>query len=471
MVASAPNTRTRPNAAQKRVISKWLELAEDAKEKIVETSLVFPMLEVLGIKSQQIASCNIAIAGKPGLIPDVLVYQDLNQPPVLVIENKKRHPVLANASDTDFVSLCQQHLLYKEAVGYTSNGIQQYLNIDLIKPEFLASYGLVFSGDFFQLWRRVDGLIFPLTPIQRVTEASIPVLMQQLEYCLNNPQPALVSAVWNRKGGVAKTTNTLNIGATLALAGKKVLLVDLDPQQDLTKGLGLISRIPADYLKPCIDKFDLKEFEEVKSILDDRIQARTFPTTDSRGYSLSLLATNRESLEKFRDRHKDFSTAPAIVIKQIIKSLQSDYDYIFIDTSPSPDKLTESVLYSCDTVLVPFDFSDALHHAVEVYTQTVPKMRAIRSATEQLHLAPWNIGLVFSNCPADAGGLEKIAQAELEKRGFSGKQCETRLKTYAQTKIATFREAPVVCWQNSPITKLYSNLVNEVFLSHNFTDH
>ncbi len=183
-----------------------------------------------------------------------------------------------------------------------------------------------------------------------------------------------------------------------------------------------------------------------------------------------MLTTKRDSLEEFRDRKHGLSE-PAIVIKQIIKLLQPDYDYILIDASPSPDKLTEAVLYSCDTVLIPFDFSDALRHAVDVYTRIIPGMRRLRAATEQLHLAPWNLGIVLSNCPADAGGLEKMAQAELEKKNFTGKQCQTRLKTYAQTKMATFREAPVVCWQNSPITKLYANLVNEVFLSHNFTDH
>lgn len=295
--------------------------------------------------------------------------------------------------------------------------------------------------------------------------------MRQLEYCLQNPQPALVATVWNRKGGVAKTTNTLNIGATLALAGKRVLLIDLDPQRDLTKGLGLTRFLPS-YLKPCLDKLELHDLEEAKSILDGSIQTRTFPTTDNQKYSLSLLTTDRASLENFRDRKKElFTTSPAAIVKKIIQLLKPDYDYIFIDVSPSPDKLTESVLYSCDTVLIPFDFSDALRHAVDVYEETIPRMRNLRAANEQLHLAPWNLGIVFSNCPADAGGLEKLVQSELEKRSFVGKQCQTRLKTYAQTKIAGFREVPVICWQNSPITKLYANLVNEVFLSHNFTDH
>ncbi len=279
MVATAPNSKTKPNAAQKRVIARWQKLPDDYSEPQLSPDFLLPLFDELGVEFDR---RKVTPAVGNGLIPDLLVYQDANQPPVLTVELKKRASTLANASDETFVSQVEKHKLYKAAVGYTDNGIRQYLNIDLVKPEFLAPYGLVLNGDFFQLWRRIDGLIFPLTPIQRITKDSIPELMQQLEYCLSNPQPALVAAVWNRKGGVAKTTNTLNIGATLALAGKCVLMIDLDPQQDLTKGLGLRSPSLPDYLKPCIDKLDLKDLEEAKNILDSSIQTRTFPTTDSR---------------------------------------------------------------------------------------------------------------------------------------------------------------------------------------------
>lgn len=473
MVATAPGKqgRTRPSAAQKRVIDRWLQISKDVEysEANLTPNLFIPLLNELGLQfNQQKNTPQISNGTCGGLRPDLLVYADIAQPPVLTVELKRRVPLLANASDADFVQLVQQHQLYTDAVGYTDNGIRQYLNIDLVRPDCLAPYGLVFNGDFFQLWRRVDGLIFPLTPIQRVTEESIPELMQQLQYCLTNPQPALVATIWNRKGGVAKTTNTLNIGATLALKGKKVLLIDLDPQGDLTRGLG-VQNLP-NYIKPCVDRLDLQNFEETKAILKDSIQARTLPTSDNQSYELSLLTTDRASLENLRDKKSE--TSPSVFLKQVIQLLQPDYDYIFVDVSPSPDLLTQAVLYSCDTVLIPSDLgSKAVHHAVQLYEDLIPKMRTLRSARERLHLAPWNLGIVFSNCPADSDGLEKVVKAELEQKNFTGKQYKTRLRTYAQTKVAEFKGAPVVCWQNSPITKLYTSLTTEVFLSHNFIDH
>jgi hypothetical protein len=81
------------------------------------------------------------------------------------------------------------------------------------------------------------------------------------------------------------------------------------------------------------------------------------------------------------------------------------------------------------------------------------------------------LGLVFSNCPPDRGKtLDDCIQGELTKRSFTGKQCITHLRSYAQTKVAEFKHVPVISWRKSPITQLYTKLANEVFLNHNFAD-
>jgi cellulose biosynthesis protein BcsQ len=462
------------STAQKKIIDIWSALPPAYSEGDLQQNLVVPLLNALDISFYQIKiTPNISAPGVPALKPDLLVYQSTSHAPVLVIENKKRIPTIANTSEPNFTSFCLQNSLYKDAVGYqgsSGNGIKQYLSNALVDPGFLASYGLVFNGDFFQLWRRVDGLVFPLTPIQKVTKTSIPLLMYQLAYCLQNPQPALVAAVWNQKGGVAKTTNVINFGAALALQGKKVLLIDLDPQNDLTRGLGVSLNQYSDYLDPCIKKLQMDDLDTAKKILDVAIQSKKFPTTDRKEYVLSVLSATTKSLNEFRDD----DTVPTIFLfKKLINLLKPYYDYIFIDASPTFDKLTQCVLFACDTVSIPVDYGDkSLHHGVQLYQSTVPQIREIRAKNERLHLGPWNLGLVFSNCSSDTGTvLQNLIQQNLQNKNFAGKQCSTHLKNYSQAKIAEFKHAPAVCWQNSPITKLYTSLIDEIFLGHNFTDH
>lgn len=363
--------------------------------------------------------------------------------------------------------------MYKDAVGYnntSNNGIKQYLDNTKVPLDYLAAYGWVFNGDFFQVWRRVEGLVFPLTPVLKVTAANFPKLLRQLEYCLT-PQRALVTAIWNQKGGVAKTTNTINLGAALATEGKKVLLIDLDPQTDLTRGLKAKVQVK-NYLKDCSDQIQVKNDKTTKKILSNAVQLRNFQTTDSKPFSLSVLPGETEELKAFRDSTNFPDSLKRSFVKTIINLLSDDYDYIFIDASPTADILTLAMLASCDTVLIPVDFDKkSLHHAAGV-DKAIPRWRNARVQKGELPVAPWNLGLVFSNCPAEKGSiLQNHINDTITQLNFTGKPYKTELKSYAQTKVAEFQQRPVICWHKSPITKLYKNLAQEVFLQHNFIDN
>lgn len=453
--------------------------------------MVTPLLNSLGLNLTQI-KLNPSLGRGTGLIPDYLVYTDVDKPPKLVIEDKKRRSDLATISNEEFIQRCKQHTLYIQAVGYPiqtgNNGIKQYLdksnnNID---PNYLADYGLVFNGDFFQLWRRVDGLILPLTPIQRVTAESLPKLMKQLEYCLFSKPKALVNAIWNSKGGVGKTTNTLNLASVLALKSKKVLLIDLDTQNDLTRAFKLNPEDYSDYLEKCLYEISLKNFDNAKQILAQTIKTRIFPTNDQQTFSLSILPSEPQSLDYFKlgktkskeSKHSYGLSDPEKIqlINNLIGLLKEDYDYIFIDTSPASDIMTTAVVHSCDTILIPSDYSKkTIHHAAHLHEKSIPILRENKNKhrKEYLHISPWSLGIVFSNCPGDVqpnSRLETCIQKELTTKSFTGRQYKTRLKIYAQTKLAEFRQMPVICWQGSPITQLYHQLADEVFLTHNFID-
>ncbi|MEB3161569.1 MAG: AAA family ATPase [Synechocystis sp.] len=478
------------------LIEIWKSLPPSFPAASLEGNFINPMLQALGVKITEFVQGKSLGVGA-GLIPDYLVWQNginasnlsnnpPNIPPILVIEDKLRVPHLATASDSSFIQQCENSVDYLSAIqgNGASNGLKQYLDVSNLKIDrnMLASYGLVLNGDFFQLWRRVDGLIFPLTPIQRIKPETIPELMKQLEYVLKNPQPALVTAVWNRKGGVGKTTNTLNIGATLALKGKRVLLLDWDTQTDLTMAFKIDSETYHYYLTECLKNIYKDEYEVAYKIAKSNIKTARFKNTNGEKFTIDILPSNRNELYEIRDSsgsNKDKSQTSFGVgksqkikcLQKLISLLSDDYDYVFIDSSPASDVLSISTLLSIDTILISTDYSKkTLFHAVNLYQHEIPQIfRANNLRQSTLGYRPWNLGLLFSNCPGDAGSsLEKCIQEELDSRGFIGNQCKTRLKIYAQTKIAEFKHLPVVCWSKSPITQLYAELVDEVFLSHNF---
>ncbi|KGF73520.1 hypothetical protein DO97_18640 [Neosynechococcus sphagnicola sy1] len=137
------------------------------------------------------------------------------------------------------------------------------------------------------------------------------------------------------------------------------------------------------------------------------------------------------------------------------------------------DNLTQGVLFASDLLLIPVDYDRrSLNHGITLYNKTVPKIQEFRLKQSPVHVGPWNLGLVYSNCPADVGvNIDKFIDQYFQDFNFTGKVCKVRLRTYTQTKVAEFRKVPAVCWRASPITKLFDSLVDEIFLKHNFVDH
>jgi chromosome partitioning protein len=466
-------TATPPTAkiSSKKIVDLWASLPTSYSEADLGANFMARLFDYLGLNHHQIK--NTPGIGT-GLKPDYLIYNDPDQPPILAIEIKKRDSALAAVSDANFGATCQNHPLYKDAVGLSdrlnNNGIIQYLDITKVNPSHLANYGLVFNGDFFQLWRRVDGLVIPMTTIRHVSKTSLPKLLKELAHCLQAPPSALVTAIWNSKGGVAKTTNTINVASCLALAGKRVLLIDLDPQNDLTSGIGLKANYAPDYFNRVYDLLQLQEFDRAKDILTKSIQTKSFATSDGQSFHLSLLSSSRDYLNDINDTVRP--QKPYVIFNDLLALVRNNYDYIFIDASPKSDKLAQCLLCTADTILLPFDLgAKSLKHAIELSSKVIPILQTMRDKADDFTVGPWNLGLLYSLCPTHVGvGIERSIADVIEQQGFTGKQVNTRLINFAQTKQAEFQEKPVICWQSSQITKLFHKLTTEVFLGHNYTD-
>ena len=142
-------------------------------------------------------------------------------------------------------------------------------------------------------------------------------------------------AIANQKGGVGKTTTTINLSACLSEAGQKVLVVDFDPQGNATSGFGLEKgSIENTVYQMLIGETDAKESIEknVQNNLD------ILPSdVNLAGAEIELLEMdNKESL-----------------LRDNLKSIKNQYDFIIIDCPPSLNLLTINALTAADTVIVP----------------------------------------------------------------------------------------------------------------------
>lgn len=171
-----------------------------------------------------------------------------------------------------------------------------------------------------------------------------------------------VLATVNQKGGVAKTTSCINIGAAMAREGKKVLLVDTDPQGSMTISLG--NQQP-DQLAPTIADLMTKVMNDVpiapgEGILHHPEGIDLLPANIAlAGTEVSLVnAMSRET-----------------ILKQVLARNRQDYDCIIIDCMPSLGMLTINALAAADSVLIPVQAQYLPAKGLEQLLQTVAKVR------------------------------------------------------------------------------------------------
>jgi len=168
-----------------------------------------------------------------------------------------------------------------------------------------------------------------------------------------------ITAVANQKGGVGKTTSAINLTASLAVAEKRILLIDADPQGNSTSGLGL----DKDGLEGSL--YDL--FTGTKSV-EDVIRDTSLPFLKIIPSNIELIGAELELAVK-EDRET--------ILKRALESVRHQYDYIFIDCPPSLSLLTLNALVAADSLLVPMQCE---YYALEGISMLLRTFNLIRES-------------------------------------------------------------------------------------------
>jgi cellulose biosynthesis protein BcsQ len=437
-------------------------LPADAAEAVVELNFSQPFLRALGFEYQE-------------MVPQFPVGR-----------RAVDHAARKNTGEDTFLTSYQNPYLYMEVKGRTENlsdvNHPDYRRAALQLKHYLLSpesksvhWGILTNSIHVQLFRKHGKVVHPVTPCLPVA-GDLRRIVKDIKQRIETPRRALMVAVYNNKGGVGKTTTTLNLAATLALLKKRVLVVDFDPNQsDLGDALNL---------KPLKGEI-LEVLKSKEPTTKDIIRTYKFEHPRLKEPKEFDIILADEELVSEIDEAKFKQQVKFHALRRALEAVQDNYDYILIDSPPNWRIFAQKALCAADVVLIParHDNLHSLQNAGTAITQFIPEAQAkrrevgdagpialpifmnnaFRETGPQIQLMHQAIAKIIKDARRNSSGFDLSPYFYPKNRKGHENRKMITISYMAYISRADFMHMPAA-FAFKPAREQYLNLVKEYFL-------
>ncbi|WP_017292717.1 ParA family protein [Geminocystis herdmanii] len=447
----------------------WLALSSEAIEGDILTQFIIPaLLPSWNFEGNEFCiQCptgkgaqKVDLAVRKNTTTDIFAHSKTN--PFLIIELKRRMLDISTGSKSYHNAVLQ---------------LKRYLAPSATNCKTVR-WAILTNGNYIQLFRRHGKVVYPYTENILLTLDNIDEKIALIKKYIDQPEKALSVALYNNKGGVGKTTTTINLAGVLSLPApfgfnKKVLVVDFDPNQ---KDLSDLLDFKTPSLKLSEFFLDYKN-QNIKDVISTyRLKA------NNKVFGFDIIPADDQFLEMDRNTINSLGIG---TLRKSLSSLRNIYDYILIDSPPGNEFFNKDSIAASDVVLIPSKHNGiaSFKNAASAITKIFPSIGEKRR-TYQAELGnPFPLPIFFNGEQISSAAKQQaqkaisdiIKQAKIEEQMdltpfFFPKYTNAQknleifeLPNYAHIASASFSKRPAV-FTSKKAREYYTDLVREYFI-------